>query len=87
MGELLDQLNSLDSLDRTFAAPEEPVASLADQAAQAFRSATQRANQAIEAISESGMPLDTVSRLTRQVPLQALAVAFLVGMILTRRRR
>jgi hypothetical protein len=87
MGELLDQLNSLDSLDRTPPGPREPVASLADLAAQAFRSANQQVNQAIEAISEPGMPLDTISRLTRQAPLQALAVAFLVGVILTRRRR
>jgi hypothetical protein len=33
------------------------------------------------------MPLDTVTRWTRQAPLQALAAAFLVGVILTRRRR
>jgi hypothetical protein len=84
MGELLD---SLTSLDRTRPASNEPIVSVTDQAAEAFRSASQRINQAIEAISEPGMPLDTVSRLTRQAPLQALAVAFLVGVLLTRRRR
>jgi hypothetical protein len=33
------------------------------------------------------MPLDKLSRWTRQAPLQALAVAFLVGVLTTRRRR
>ena len=34
-----------------------------------------------------GMPLDKISRWTRQMPLQALAVAFLLGVITVRRRR
>jgi len=84
MGELLDRLNAMDSRTR---APGEPIRSVADQAAEAFRSASRRVNEAIEAVREPGMPLDTLSRLTRQAPLQALAAAFLVGVILTRRRR
>jgi hypothetical protein len=82
MGELLDALNALD--DR--GPPAEPVNPF-DQAAQAFLAASQRVNEAIEAIQEPGMPLDRLSRWTRQAPLQALAVAFLVGVLLTRRRR
>jgi hypothetical protein len=39
-----------------------------------------------DAVQEPGMPLDTLSRWTRQAPLQALAVAFLVGVLATRRR-
>ena len=81
MGELLDRLNAMDSRTR---APGEPVRSAADQAALAFRSASRRVNKAIEAVREPGMPLDTLSRWTRQAPLQALAAAFLVGVILTR---
>jgi hypothetical protein len=81
MGELLDALNALD--DRGPRA--EPTNSF-DQAAQAFRSASQRVNEALEAIQEPGMPLDTLTRWTRHAPLQALAVAFLVGIIATRRR-
>jgi hypothetical protein len=81
MGELLDALNALD--DR--GPGPEPIHPF-DQAAQAFRSASQRVNEAIEAVQEPGMPLDVLARLTRQVPLQALAVAFLVGMIVARRR-
>jgi hypothetical protein len=84
MGELLDRLNAMDSRPR---APGEPIRSVADQAAQAFRSASQRVNEAIEAVREPGMPVDTLSRWTRQAPLQALAAAFLVGVIFTRRRR
>jgi hypothetical protein len=83
MGELLDRLNEIDPRPH---APGEPIKSLADQAAEMFRSASQRVNRAIEAVQEPGMPLDTLSRWTRRAPLQALAAAFLVGMIVSRRR-
>jgi hypothetical protein len=81
MGELLDALNKLE--DRGPAA--EPIRPF-DQAEQIFRSASQRVNEAIEAIQEPGMPLDMLSRWTRRAPLQALAAAFLVGVLVTRRR-
>jgi hypothetical protein len=83
MGELLDRLNNMDSRPH---APGEPIKSLADQAAEVFRSASRRVNQVIEAVQEPGAPLDKLSRWTRQAPLQALAVAFLAGVIMTRRR-
>jgi hypothetical protein len=77
MGELMDALDALD--DRGPAAdPANPF----DQAAQSFRTVSQRVNEAIEAVREPGMPLDMLARFT----LQALAVAFLVGVIVTRRR-
>jgi len=81
MGELLDALNSLDD-DGPAPKPVNPV----DQVTQAFRSASQRVNEAIEAVQEPGMPLDMLARFTRQTPLQALAVAFLVGVLFSRRR-
>lgn len=81
MGELLDALNALDDNGR---APK--AINPLDQAGQAFRSAGQRVNEAIEALKEPGMPLEKVARLTRQAPLQALATAFLIGVLLTRRR-
>jgi hypothetical protein len=84
MGELLDRLNEMDSRPH---APGEPIKSLADQAAGVFRSASQRVNEVIEAVQETGMPMDKLSRWTRQAPLQALAVAFLAGVVVTRRRR
>lgn len=88
MGELLDRLNAMDSRIRARPrASGEPIRSAADQAALAFRSASRRVNKAIEAVREPGMPLEMISRWTRRAPLQALAAAFLVGVILTRRRR
>jgi hypothetical protein len=75
MGELLDALNELDHRGE----PSNPFV-------QAFRSASQRVNEAIEMIQEPGMPLDMLSRWTRRAPVQALAAAFLVGVLVTRRR-
>ena len=46
-----------------------------------------RTGVAVEAVREPGMPLDKISRWTRQMPLQALAVAFLIGVMTVRRRR
>jgi hypothetical protein len=83
MGELLDRLNAIDEWE---AARDQPVDSFVDVAATAFRSASRRVNDAIEAIQEPGMPLDMLSRWTRRAPLQALAVAFLVGVLSARRR-
>jgi hypothetical protein len=82
MGELLDRLNALN--DRG-PAPE-PINPF-DQVIQAFRSASQRINKAIDIIQEPGMPVDRIRRWTRQEPLQALAAAFLIGVLFTRRRR
>ena len=81
VGELLDALNALD--DRGPSA--EPVKPL-EQAAHAFRLASRKVNETIEAIQEPGMPLDMLKGWTRQAPLQALALAFLVGVLISRRR-
>jgi hypothetical protein len=81
MGELLDALNAADS---DAAAPTK---SAVDQAAELFRSASQKVNEAIDAFQEPGMPLDAISRWARQAPLQALAAAFLIGVMTARRRR
>jgi hypothetical protein len=81
MGELLDALNALDD---NGPAPK-PITPL-ERAAEAFRAASGRVNEVVQAVQEPGMPLDTLSRWTRQAPIQALAVAFLVGVLFTRRR-
>jgi len=81
MGELFDALNAADS------DAAEPTKSAIDQAGELFRSASQKVNGAIDAIQEPGTPLDAISRWARQAPLQALAAAFLVGVITARRRR
>lgn len=76
MGELLDAADT-----------GADTKSAIDQAADLFRAASQRVNEAVEALREPGMPLDNISRLTRKMPLQALAIAFLLGVITVRRRR
>ena len=83
MGELLDALNEL---DERASAPAKPSVSFADLAAQIFRSASRTVNEAIEVLQEPNMPLDMLSRWTRRSPLPALAIAFLVGMRVARRR-
>jgi hypothetical protein len=81
MGELLDKLNASDT------SADASTKSAHDQAADIFRAASQRVDAAVKAVSEPGMPLDRISRWTRQMPLQALAVAFLLGVMTVRRRR
>jgi hypothetical protein len=81
MGELRDALNAAG------AGADGSAKSAIDQAAELFRAASQSVNEAIDAGREPGMPLDRISRLTRQMPLQALAVAFLLGVMAMRRRR
>ena len=81
MGELLDKLNAYDT------GADASTKSALDQAADFFRAASQKIDAAIEAVREPGMPLDRISRWTRQMPLQALAVAFLLGVMTARRRR
>lgn len=83
MGDLLDRLNKIDPYPH---ASGEPIKSLAAQIAEAFHFASERVNGVIKAVREPGMPLDQLSRWTRQAPLPALALAFLVGVITTRRR-
>jgi hypothetical protein len=83
MGDLLDRLNAMDPYPH---APGEPIKSVADRGAEAIRSAGQWLNEAIETIQEPDMPVDIIRRATRQAPVQALAIAFLVGVLFVRRR-
>src|ERR1019366_3876460 len=84
MGELLDALNEL---DERAAAPDKPVDSFVDVAAQIFRAASRTVNGAIEVLLEPNMPLDMLGRWTRRAPLPALAIAFLGGVRVARRPR
>jgi hypothetical protein len=79
MGELLDALNTLDAGG---AAPEEPKSTV-DQAAKAFQSAS--VGEAVDAARQADMPLDVLTKLVRQVPLQSLAIAFVLGVMVSRR--
>jgi ElaB/YqjD/DUF883 family membrane-anchored ribosome-binding protein len=56
-------------------------------AAETVRETTQSVADAIEAGRQPGAPLDRVAQWTREAPLQALAVAFLAGILIARRRR
>jgi hypothetical protein len=84
MGELMDALNAADAGS---IAPEISTdKSAAEKAAETFQSASQRVSDAIESGRQPGMPLDTIARLVRQAPLHSLAIAFLLGLAVTRRR-
>jgi hypothetical protein len=86
MGELLDALNAADRASSPATADEKPQSAL-DQAAELFRLASRKVNEAIEVAQEPGMPLDIISRWARRAPIQALAAAFLIGVMTARRRR
>jgi hypothetical protein len=81
MGELRDALNAADT------GADASTKSAIDQVGELFSAASQRVNEAIETSLEPGMPLERIGRLTRQMPLQALGVAFLLGVMSVRRRR
>ena len=53
---------------------------------QTVRETTRSVADAIEAGRRPGAPLDRLARWTREAPLHALAVAFMVGILLGRRR-
>jgi hypothetical protein len=82
MGELRDALNTLDAGG---AAPDEPKSTV-DQAAKAFQSASRCVGEAVDAARQADMPLDVLTKLVRKAPLQSLAIAFVVGVMVARRR-
>jgi ElaB/YqjD/DUF883 family membrane-anchored ribosome-binding protein len=64
-----------------------------DQAKEAVQAATRTVKETTQSIADAveagrrpGAPLDRLSRLAREAPLQAVTVAFLVGVLLGRRR-
>ena len=65
-----------------------------DQAREAVQAATQTVKEttqsvadAVEAGRQPGAPLDRLARWAQEAPLHAVTVAFLVGVLLGRRRR
>ena len=83
MGELLEALN-----DANVGVPfEEPLEkSATERAVETMRLASHRVSDAIEAGREPDMPLDILARLVREAPLPSLAIAFLLGLTVARRR-
>jgi hypothetical protein len=61
---------------------ESVIADVADT----IMSAARQVNQAIESGRRPGMPLDVLAAKTRRAPLAALSIAFLLGMVVARRR-
>ncbi|MDB5617357.1 hypothetical protein [Tardiphaga sp.] len=51
-----------------------------------FCAAVDKLTEVVDDARRPGKPLDTVARLTRDAPLGALLVAFLVGVAVARRR-
>ena len=58
-----------------------------DQAAEAFQTASRHVVEAVDAARQPDMPLDVLTKLVRQAPLQSLAVAFVLGLMVARRHR
>jgi hypothetical protein len=52
----------------------------------ALRAAVDRLSGAIETARQPGLPLSTISAITREAPLASLFVAFLFGIAVARRR-
>jgi len=57
-----------------------------EAATQTVKETTQSVADAIEAGRQPGAPLDRLARWAREAPLHALTVAFLIGVLLGRRR-
>jgi hypothetical protein len=55
-------------------------------ATEAVQATTQSIADAVEAARRPDAPLAQLARLTRQAPLQSLAIAFLLGALFARRR-
>ena len=57
-----------------------------EEVTEGLRTAVDQLRSAIEAAQQPGQPLARLRTVTRQAPLTSLAVAFLLGAALTRRR-
>jgi hypothetical protein len=85
MGELLDKLNAANTSGK--GRPENAHRATEDAFTDDFFSLSETVHTAGKKLNLPGMPLHVVSKWTRQAPLQALGVAFLVGVILARPKR
>lgn len=63
-----------------------PDKSTTERAKETIRSASHSVNEAIDAGREPGMPLEILARLVREAPLPSLMIAFLLGVVVSRRR-
>lgn len=58
----------------------------ANDIAESFADIVVRVGDVIEGMRAPGQPLDRLAHLTRKAPLAALATAFMLGVVMTRRR-
>ena len=63
-----------------------PEPSTTSKVVEGIQSTAERVSEAVETARRPGMPLDQLAARVRETPLAALAVAFLLGVIVTRRR-
>jgi hypothetical protein len=93
MGQLLDALNAVDAdiaaanePTLTLGEPisDEPISSVVDEATESVIGA---ADSAARQKPAPDTAIELVTKLVRQAPLQALAVAFVLGIAVARRRR
>jgi hypothetical protein len=66
-------------------APSEPRSTVAE-VSDAVKGATQTIKKAIETGKKPGMPLSVLSNIAREAPLGSLLIAFLLGVVVARRR-
>jgi hypothetical protein len=79
-------LDALNEANAGVALQEPAEKSATERAAETIQSASHRVSDAIESGREPGMPLDILARLVREAPLHSLAIAFLLGLAVARRR-
>jgi hypothetical protein len=77
-------MSDYDPLSESTIAGSSP--SAATQTTDTLWAASQRVNEAIGSGRAPGSPLDTITRLVREAPLHSLMIAFLLGMVVARRR-
>jgi ElaB/YqjD/DUF883 family membrane-anchored ribosome-binding protein len=76
-GEPLRSSDGTDKLERA----KEAIHS----AAETVKATTQTLSEAVDAGRQPGAPLDRLAHWTREAPLNAVAVAFLIGILIGRR--
>lgn len=69
-----------------FNTPEEFSQSAIERVTETIQTASQHVSDAIETGRRPGMPLDVLAKLIREAPLPSLAIAFLLGAAVFRRR-
>ena len=71
-------------MDERLDSPDDPKSTFG-QTAEAIQNASRRVGEAVDAARQPDMPLDILTKLVRQAPLQSLAIAFVLGLVMARR--